>query len=44
MYERGEGVEKDVKKAFRWYRKAADQGDEDALAILRNSGGSTAKQ
>ena len=30
MYERGEGVEQDVKTAAKWYRKAAEKGVGDA--------------
>ena len=35
MYAYGEGVLEDDAKAVSWYRKAADQGDEDAQARLR---------
>ena len=31
-YEKGEGVDKDGKKALYWYGKAARQGDADAQA------------
>jgi len=44
LYEHGDGVPKDIEEAFRWYRKAADQGDEEALAILRTIGGSKLEQ
>ena len=44
LYEHGDGVAKDVEQAFRWYRKAADQGDEEALAILRAVEGSKLEQ
>ena len=27
MYENGQGVEKDLEEAVKWYRKAADQGN-----------------
>jgi len=27
MYKRGDGVEKDIKQAVEWWRKAAEQGD-----------------
>jgi TPR repeat protein len=30
MYENGEGVSQDYKKAEKWYHKAAEQGDTDA--------------
>jgi TPR repeat protein len=33
-YDRGEGVVLDKKQAISWYRKAADQGNEKALATL----------
>lgn len=44
MYEFGDdGVEKDVAKAISWYRKAADQGHEQAqcalLYRLKHTGG-----
>jgi TPR repeat protein len=29
-YEHGEGVEKDLEKAFEWYTKSAEQGDKNA--------------
>ena len=35
MYDNGEGVEQDFKKAVYWYRKAAEQGDAEAQEILR---------
>jgi TPR repeat protein len=41
MYERGEGVEKDRKTSAKWYRKAAEQGVNDAqfrLATMYESG------
>ena len=33
-YLEGKGVEKDVKEAEKWYRKAADTGESDAEAVL----------
>ena len=30
LYERGEGTEKNLEKAFYWYQKAADNGHSDA--------------
>jgi hypothetical protein len=41
MYERGEGVTKDPKLAAKWYRKAAEQGVNDAqfrLAAMYENG------
>ena len=35
MYEKGEGVSKDVAEAIKWYRKAAKQGHEIAKDNLR---------
>ena len=35
MYANGEGVEKDYKEAVKWYRKAAEQGSENAKAALK---------
>ena len=34
MYSTGRGVRQDRSEAIRWYRKAADQGDDDAKAAL----------
>ena len=34
MYANGQGVEQDFKEAFKWYQKAADQGDADAQYSL----------
>jgi len=34
FYFRGEGVAKDEVESFKWYRKAANQGNTDALQIL----------
>jgi len=36
LYERGEGVEKDLNKAIEWYTKAAEDGNEDAKEALKN--------
>ena len=36
MYENGEGVSQDYKKAEKWYHKAAKQGDTDAQYNLGN--------
>lgn len=36
MYEYGEGVKKDLGEAAKWYRKAADQGNENAKKALAN--------
>ena len=38
FYAMGEGVEKDVTEAVKWYQKAAAQGDENAIAALQNLG------
>ena len=43
MYEKGRGAERDLKKAFEWYNKAADKGDEKAqykvgLAYMTGNG------
>ena len=41
MYELGRGIGKDVNEAIRWYRKAADQGYQNAkdkLATLSDTG------
>lgn len=34
LYERGDGVAKNVAEALHWYRKAAHVGDAEALAKL----------
>jgi hypothetical protein len=34
MYDNGEGVEKDASQAVDWYRKAAEQGNENAYVKL----------
>ena len=34
MYDNGRGVPKDDAEAVKWYRKAADQGNADALVDL----------
>ena len=36
MYDKGQGVEQDSKKAFKWFRKAADQGDAEAQYNIGN--------
>ena len=41
MYEKGYGVERDIKKAVKWYTKAAEQGNlyaQQSLGILYQSG------
>ena len=35
IYERGEGVPQNGAEAVKWYRKAAEQGDEDAKRLLK---------
>jgi hypothetical protein len=30
MYEQGDGIKQDLKEALKWYRKAADQGFDQA--------------
>ena len=40
MYEKGWGVPKDQKQAVIFYKKAADQGDEEAINTLKNNTGS----
>ena len=42
-YEKGEGVTQDIKKAMRWYRKAAQQGDELAIMALQRLQNEVAK-
>ena len=37
-YYKGDGVGQDYKQAVYWWRKAADQGDEDAKNNLRRLG------
>lgn len=34
MYDNGKGVEKNLTEAMKWYRKAAEQGNENALNNL----------
>ena len=34
-YDKGDGVEKDLREAVRWYRKAAEQGDKEAQRALQ---------
>jgi TPR repeat protein len=36
MYYYGEGVEQDRKEAEKWFEKAAAQGDEEALKVLKS--------
>ena len=46
MYANGDGVRKDVRKAVKWYRKAADQGLADAqfnLGVMYANGEGVAK-
>lgn len=35
MYQHGKGVEKDIDQAIYWYKKAAEQGDAFAKAMLK---------
>ena len=35
MYENGEGTEENIEQAKYWYKKSADQGDEDAKEALK---------
>lgn len=35
-YANGEGVSKDMSEAVKWWRKAAEQGDEDAKKALNS--------
>jgi sel1 repeat protein len=37
-YKRGDGVEKNIDEAIRWYKKAAEYGDEDAPLLLKELG------
>ncbi|GAB6976556.1 hypothetical protein JCM15124A_14630 [Prevotella falsenii] len=37
-YKRGDGVEKNIDEAIRWYKKAAEYGDEDAPQVLKELG------
>ena len=37
-YANGKGVAKDFLEAVKWFRKAAEQGDEDAKSALRRLG------
>ena len=37
FYYDGEGVPKDETEAVKWYRKAADQGNPDAITALKNT-------
>ena len=46
MYQNGEGVSKNYKKAFEWYQKSALQGQYDAqnnLGFMYESGTGTSK-
>ena len=36
MYDNGHGVKEDYTEAMRWYRKAADRGDDEAKATLES--------
>ena len=36
MYRSGDGVEKDLTEAIKWFKKAAEQGHEDAKWELAN--------
>ena len=38
MHESGRGVPKDIEEAIRWYRRAAEHGEEAALEKLREMG------
>ena len=42
-YEKGEGVPQDIKKAMRWYRKAAQQGEELAIKAVQRLENEAAK-
>ena len=35
MYEYGDGIKKDMNQAIYWYKKSAEQGDEDAQNKLQ---------
>lgn len=37
-YDTGEGVAQDKAEAAKWFRKAAEQGDETAQSVLRAGG------
>ena len=37
-YEKGEGVEKDLKETVEWFRKAVEQGVEQAEVALKRIG------
>jgi TPR repeat protein len=34
MYENGDGVDKNIKKAIYWYKESAKQGNENSLIKL----------
>ena len=44
MYQKGEGVEKDDTRSFKWYLKAAELGNRDAFYIVASYYYSTAKR
>ena len=35
MYFDGDGVERNYKESFKWYKMAADQGDDEAIQALK---------
>ena len=37
-YYSGDGISKDKSEAIKWFRKAAEQGDEDAIEVLKELG------
>ena len=37
-YIHGDGVEKNIDEAIRWYKNAAEYGDEDAPKLLKELG------
>lgn len=43
MYADGEGVEGSLTKALEWFQKAAEQGHEQAIALLKQSNNTIAK-
>ena len=38
MYEQGRGVTQDAQETVRWFKKAAEQGQADAIKALRRLG------
>jgi TPR repeat protein len=38
MYAKGLGIAKNDKQAIAWFQKAAQQGQQDALAVLKKLG------